>query len=80
MLGVLILGVLPGVGVAIGLSLAWLLYVVSIPSPPVEQTDNFSRYQTRMYIRLSYGVANSKPTMMRTPVPIWVDGLFGLKP
>jgi MFS superfamily sulfate permease-like transporter len=31
MLGVLILGVLPGVGLAIGLSLAWLLYVVSNP-------------------------------------------------
>ena len=31
MLGVLILGVLPGVGLAIGLSLAWLLYVVSRP-------------------------------------------------
>ena len=31
MLGVLMLGVLPGVGLAIGLSLAWLLYVMSNP-------------------------------------------------
>ena len=31
MFGVLILGVLPGVGLAIALSLAWLLYVVSNP-------------------------------------------------
>jgi len=35
MLGVLILGVLPGVGLAIGLSLAWPLYVVSIPPDAV---------------------------------------------
>ncbi len=31
MLGVLVLGVLPGVGLAVGLSLAWLLYVESAP-------------------------------------------------
>ena len=31
MLGVLILGVLPGVGTAVGLSLVWLLYVESVP-------------------------------------------------
>jgi MFS superfamily sulfate permease-like transporter len=35
MLGVLILGGLPGVGLAIGLSLAWLLYVVSMPPDAV---------------------------------------------
>jgi len=35
MFGVLILGVLPGVGLAISLSLAWLLYVVSIPPDTV---------------------------------------------
>jgi len=35
MLGVLVLGVLPGVGLAIALSLAWLLYVVSIPPDAV---------------------------------------------
>jgi hypothetical protein len=37
------------------------------------------RYQTRMYIRLFSGVANSQPTMYAHPVPIWVDGLDGLK-
>ena len=31
LLGVLVLGVLPGVGLAVGLSLAWLLYVESAP-------------------------------------------------
>ena len=35
MLGVLILGVLPAVGLAVGLSLAWLLYVESVPPDAV---------------------------------------------
>jgi len=35
MLGVLIMGVLPGVGLAIGLALAWLLYVESNPSDAI---------------------------------------------
>lgn len=37
------------------------------------------RYQTRTYIRLLVETLSPSPQCMRTPVPIWVDGLYGLK-
>jgi hypothetical protein len=37
------------------------------------------RYQTRTYIRLFVETLSPSPLCMRTPVPIWVDGLYGLK-
>ena len=44
-------------------------------TPPVKQTVFCYRYQTRMYIRLFVESLTPSPLCMRTPVPIWVDGL-----